>query len=96
MSQGLIEAMEELRIKLAEILMAAVEEGATNFVDNFLNNHKIDLSVQVGKNRFTALHIACQKGNTEMVELLLKRKASVEIEDVNGNRALHHAVLGLV
>jgi len=39
----------------------------------------------------TALHLACVSGNLEVVKLLLKKKANVNIQDRNGWTAVHFA-----
>jgi len=42
--------------------------------------------------RSLPLHIAADDDNTELVQLLLKHNAKVELADTDGNTALHHAV----
>mmetsp|Transcript_20810 Transcript_20810/g.35648 ORF Transcript_20810/g.35648 Transcript_20810/m.35648 type:complete len:187 (+) Transcript_20810:238-798(+) len=42
----------------------------------------------------TPLHWACQKGNVEMIEYLIKHKAKVNTVDFDGWNALHYCVQG--
>ncbi|XP_043276401.1 E3 ubiquitin-protein ligase MIB1 isoform X2 [Venturia canescens] len=42
----------------------------------------------------TALQAASHKGHLEVIKILLRFKADVEIEDEDGDRAVHHAAFG--
>ncbi|XP_068969133.1 E3 ubiquitin-protein ligase mib1-like isoform X1 [Bombus flavifrons] len=42
----------------------------------------------------TALQAASQNGHLEVIKILLRYKADVEIEDKDGDRAVHHAAFG--
>ncbi|XP_049295413.1 E3 ubiquitin-protein ligase mind-bomb [Anopheles funestus] len=42
----------------------------------------------------TALQAASQNGHLEVIEVLLRHSADVEIEDKDGDRAVHHAAFG--
>lgn len=42
----------------------------------------------------TALQAASQNGHLEVIKILLKNNADVEIEDKDGDRAVHHAAFG--
>lgn len=42
----------------------------------------------------TALQAASQNGHVEVIKILLRNKADVEIEDKDGDRAVHHAAFG--
>lgn len=42
----------------------------------------------------TALQAASQNGHLEVIQALLRHKADVEIEDKDGDRAVHHAAFG--
>ncbi|XP_061509044.1 E3 ubiquitin-protein ligase mind-bomb [Anopheles gambiae] len=42
----------------------------------------------------TALQAASQNGHLEVIEVLLRHNADVEIEDKDGDRAVHHAAFG--
>lgn len=39
----------------------------------------------------TALQAACQNGQVEAIKLLLEMQADTEIQDKDGDRAIHHA-----
>ncbi len=83
MLSEVIEKMESVRKDLAKLLLSEVEKGSILSVQ-FLLKTCPDiincLSPYNGRNS-TALSVACQKGNVEMVELLLKHKPSVDIAD---------------
>ncbi|UXI16987.1 cytochrome c oxidase assembly factor 4 [Sarcoptes scabiei] len=42
----------------------------------------------------TALQAASQNGHVEVIQILLKHNANIEIEDKDGDRAVHHASFG--
>ena len=42
----------------------------------------------------TALHISCHEGHVDVVKFLLKSKANLEIQDNEGNTALHYSCFG--
>ncbi|CAF1414523.1 unnamed protein product [Adineta ricciae] len=42
----------------------------------------------------TALQAAAQNGNLEIVHFLIENRANLEIEDKDGDRAIHHAAFG--
>jgi ankyrin repeat protein len=100
---SLVKKVELIRKDLAELLVMEVEKGAALSVEYLLQNlpNIVDYrSSYIGKN-CTALSVACQKGNLEMVKLLLQYTASVNIKDEeenrdenSGNKPIHHAVLG--
>jgi hypothetical protein len=72
-----------IRKDLAKLLLSEVEKGSILSVQFLLKTYPdiINcLSPYNGRNS-TALSVACLKGNVEMVNLLLKHKASVNIAD---------------
>jgi hypothetical protein len=100
---SLVKKVELIRKDLAELLVMEVEKGAAFSVEYLLQNlpNIVDYRSSYKGTKRTALSVACQKGNLEMVELLLQYKASVDIEDEeetkdenSGNKPIHHAVLG--
>jgi len=44
---------------------------------------------------FCSILIACNAGHYEIVELLIKHKANVNIQSTSGNTALHYAAGGV-
>ena len=60
-----------------------------------LHNHRgVDTSTQNWEGK-TALHIACEKGHKDLVEWLLDQVGvNLEQRDIEGNRAIHYAVMG--
>jgi ankyrin repeat protein len=97
-NESVIEKVESVRKDLAKFLISEVDKGEIVSVGYLLKYYHNIVGCQViynGKNS-TALSVACQKGNLEMVKLLLKHGASVDVADKEqtGNKSIHHAVLG--
>lgn len=70
---------------LSELLVLEVlgNKGAALSVEYLLQNYPniVDCRISYKNNNCTALSVACQKGNLEMVKLLLQYKASVNSKD---------------
>ncbi|XP_046654681.1 E3 ubiquitin-protein ligase mib1-like [Daphnia pulicaria] len=80
---SVIEKVESIRKELAKLLLSEVEKGSILSVQFLLKTYPDIINCQSrynGRNS-TALSVACQKGNVEMVKLLLTHKASVDIAD---------------
>jgi hypothetical protein len=80
---SVIEKVDSIRKELAKLLLSEVEKGSILSVQYLMKNYQDIINCQSrynGRNS-TALSVACQKGNVEMVKLLLKHKASVDIAD---------------
>jgi hypothetical protein len=102
---SVIEKVDSIRKDLAELLLSEVEKESILSVQFLLKNYPIIINCQSpynGRNS-TALSVACQKGNVEMVKLLLTHKASVDIADKidcdksnKGQKPIHHAVIRYV
>lgn len=86
MRKFLEENSEKYKIQVMDIepsvFFEAVEKGNIPEVKKLLKEHKIILDVR-RKNFDTALYIAAQKHNNEMVKLLVEHGASVNIKDFN-------------
>ncbi len=83
MLSEVIEKLESIRKDLIKLLLSEVEEGSILSVQFLLKTYPDIINCQSpynGRNS-TALSVACQKGNVEMVKLLLTHKASVDIAD---------------
>ncbi|XP_046454465.1 E3 ubiquitin-protein ligase MIB2-like [Daphnia pulex] len=77
---------KSIRKELAKLLLSEVEKGSILSVQFLLKTYPDIINCQSrynGRNS-TALSVACQKGNVEMVKLLLTHKASVDIADEEG------------
>lgn len=80
---SVIEKVDSIRKYLAELLLSEIEKESILSVQFLLKTYPDIINCQSpfnGRNS-TALSVACQKGNVEMVKLLLKHKASVNIAD---------------
>ncbi len=80
---SVIEKVDSIRKELAKLLLSEVEKESVLSVQFLLKYYQDIINCQSrynGRNS-TALSVACQKGNVEMVKLLLKHKASVNIAD---------------
>jgi hypothetical protein len=82
---------QELSNKLAERLCQVAENNDIEKVGRLLEMNKEIVNLQ-DKYHNTALHYAASRGNLEIVDLLLKAKAKVDIKGNNGFTPLHFAV----
>ena len=77
-------------------LIAACTNKHTSVVQLLLTNGADPNAIEKGDvdryRRTLSLHIATADGNSELVELLLKHGASIDVVDTKGNTALHHAI----
>lgn len=75
-----------------EELVKAAANGDAQKCDEILKRPDADVNgVFAGH---TALQAASQNGHLEVIRTLLRCKADVEIEDKDGDRAVHHAAFG--
>ena len=58
-----------------------------------LIDHDACLEVLMGSMKMTALHLACQDGNTESVQHLLRGGANIDARNARGQAAMHLAAL---
>nr|CAG4636834.1 EOG090X02DA [Ceriodaphnia reticulata] len=75
-----------------EELVKAAANGDTQKVEEILK--RVDADVNGVFAGHTALQAASQNGHLEVIKVLLRYKADVEIEDKDGDRAVHHAAFG--
>ncbi|XP_066918362.1 E3 ubiquitin-protein ligase mib1-like isoform X2 [Clytia hemisphaerica] len=73
----------------SELLVKAAAEGNLKQINELFKTRaaKVD-EVFAGH---TALQAACQNGQVEAIKLLLEMQADTEIQDKDGDRAIHHA-----
>lgn len=73
----------------AELLVKSAAEGNVEQIEEIHKEYAVHVdSIFAGH---TALQAACQNGQTDAVKLLIKLKADTEIQDKDGDRAVHHA-----
>ena len=83
---------------IARMLIEAVKEGDAKMVANILDNMddtdiiNFDFAEPDGMSNFTMLMAACRYDQIEVVELLLSRGASVNLQDSSGHTPLMWAV----
>lgn len=92
--QGVHQKLSELQLAVSRTLIEATSEESSPLVKLLLSNFLFEVDATVGENGVSALHMASRDGSFEIVKLLLERGASLELEDDNGNRPVHHAVMG--
>ena len=77
---------------LTEELVKAAANGDPQKVEELISREECHVNgVFAGH---TALQAASQNGHLEVIKTLLKGKAELEIEDKDGDRAIHHAAFG--
>uniref|UniRef100_A0A915KDU0 RING-type E3 ubiquitin transferase n=1 Tax=Romanomermis culicivorax TaxID=13658 RepID=A0A915KDU0_ROMCU len=75
-----------------EELVKAAANGDASKCDELLRRSEINVNgIFAGH---TALQAAAQNGHLDVVKLLIKQKANLELEDKDGDRAIHHAAFG--
>ncbi|VDK32460.1 unnamed protein product [Taenia asiatica] len=78
--------------QVAEELMFAAAEGNVKKI-TWLIKHR-DINVNTHYAGATALHVACQSGHLNCVDVLLQNGADCRERDADGNQALHAAAQG--
>uniref|UniRef100_A0A0V0J875 MIB/HERC2 domain-containing protein n=1 Tax=Schistocephalus solidus TaxID=70667 RepID=A0A0V0J875_SCHSO len=77
---------------VAEELMFAAAEGNVKKITWLIKHSEIDVNTHYAGG--TALHIACQAGHLNCVDVLLRHGAECKQLDADGNQALHSAAQG--
>ncbi|CAK9294082.1 unnamed protein product [Gordionus sp. m RMFG-2023] len=72
-------------VKCREIL--SINERSENSQEKFVD---VD-SIFSG---YAAIHVSCQNGHIEVIKILLKHRANIQLEDKNGDLPIHHAAIG--
>ncbi|RWS13087.1 E3 ubiquitin-protein ligase mind-bomb-like protein [Dinothrombium tinctorium] len=75
-----------------EELVKAAANGDAQKCEEILQRPDADVNGVFASH--TALQAASQNGHLEVIKILLKYNADVEIEDKDGDRAVHHAAFG--
>ncbi|KAH9516075.1 E3 ubiquitin-protein ligase MIB1 [Dermatophagoides farinae] len=73
-------------------LVKLAANGEAVKCDELLKRDDVDVNGVFSSH--TALQAASQNGHVEIIKVLLKHNANVEIEDKDGDRAVHHAAFG--
>lgn len=78
-----------------EELVKAAANGDGSKVDEILQRPESDVSYVNGVFAgHTALQAASQNGHIEVIKVLIKHGVNMEVEDKDGDRAVHHAAFG--
>jgi hypothetical protein len=80
-----------LAIPASIFAQKALIDAATNGDAAFIKNYKGDINKRLDDNNSTALILAAQNGNTDVVKVLITAKADVNAEDNDGETALSMA-----
>lgn len=75
-----------------EELVKSAANGDVQKCEDSLKRMDADVNGVFGGH--TALQAASQNGHLEIIKLLLRHQADVEVEDKDGDRAVHHAAFG--
>ncbi|CAL1265913.1 unnamed protein product [Larinioides sclopetarius] len=75
-----------------EELVKAAANGDAQKCEEILKRSDADVNGVFASH--TALQAASQNGHIEVIKILLRHNANVEIEDKDGDRAVHHAAFG--
>nr|CUU98116.1 mind bomb [Hymenolepis microstoma] len=78
--------------QVAEELMFAAAEGNVKKITWLIKHREIDVNTHYAG--ATALHVACQSGHLNCVDVLLQHGADCRERDADGNQALHAAAQG--
>lgn len=73
-------------------LVKSAANGDTQAVEQLLQRGNVNVNAIFTSH--TALQAAAQNGHIDAINVLLKYKADIEVEDKDGDRAVHHAALG--
>lgn len=74
-------------------LIDAISKDETNLAIRLINSPGINIEALNSSNK-RALHVACSKGNLEVVEELIKHYVDLHTADGTNFTALHNAIVG--
>lgn len=67
--------------------------GTTENLEQYLNKNPNDVNLKDSKHGNCALHIACYRGNSLKVDVLIRNHANLDLKDIFGNASLHYAII---
>lgn len=82
--------MENIKMSLSSLVVEAAAEGQPFILKELLIKYAVEVNSKDVHGR-SSLHMACRRGHLDVVKILIEYNASVELEDDEGNRAVHHA-----
>lgn len=65
--------------------------GQEMFIARLLEDYVENLDMTVNKGKQTFLMVAVRQGQTQIVKYLILKGANVDLQDLEGNTALHYA-----
>ena len=74
-------------------LLSAVIHGNSDLVKNLLKN-RVDVNEHEERYKITPLHFAVQKGDKDIIEILLRAGANPNVKDIFHRTPLHYAIDG--
>ena len=74
-------------------LLSAVIHGNSDLVKNLLEN-RVDVNEREERHKITPLHFAVQKGDKDIIEILLLAGANPNVKDIFHRTPLHYAIDG--
>ncbi|XP_077862649.1 uncharacterized protein LOC144344643, partial [Saccoglossus kowalevskii] len=73
------------------LLHAAIENNAVSVTQYFLKDRNMDPDTQDNTNQRSPLMVAAERGSLQIAKLLIEYGANIDIQDHDGNTALHTA-----
>jgi ankyrin repeat protein len=73
------------------LFLTATEFGQAETLKSLFLHRELNVDEELDANKRTALHIAAEKGFSDLIELLLERDANAHSLDCQGRTPLHHA-----
>ena len=86
----LFQYYDKLKDDKIELFKKAVSKGDSDIVNIFLHNYSVNVD-QVDDDNRTALHLATESENDDILKLIIDRTKDIELANKDGNTALHIA-----